>query len=212
MAEPSDGHKGRRSQGAGDAGTPGGSSHSAAPPSTLRRPILAPVYALFISFALVLLFATMLERSGTLSGPVVSTGVPVTDVPAAPPAQSTSSLSATSTSAPDETQYTVIRAEIMNPSSAAESALLAGLEIEFWDEKLEMRIRSAALNAKGHFQEDVNNAEGQRVCLKAPDGYLVTDPQPIMPKNGFSCTGPVQREESKEKEIVFKLSKLPDGA
>lgn len=145
-------------------------------PPVWRKQILAPIYALCISFAFVLLFSITFEQPEKPSEPDVSTSQspvqttqPTTDVK---PTESTSPP-------PQNSPKTVIRAKVVDTSQ------LHDVLIQAWDGN--KKIKEAKLDASGSFQADVK-LDGLSVCIKAPNGYQVIGSGPSRTKDDLSCT------------------------
>ena len=161
-------------------------------PPAWRKQILAPIYALCISFVFVLLFSMTLKQSEKTSDPVVSASQSA--VPPTPPATGVKPTAPTSP-LPQNSPNTIIRAEVVDTSQ------LHDVSIEVWDGN--NKIKEGKLDASGSFQADVK-LDGLSVCIKAPNGYQVIGSGPSKTNDDLSCTRPILAAPN---EGVVELSK-----
>jgi hypothetical protein len=161
-------------------------------PPVWRKQILAPIYALCISFVFVLLFSITLRQPEKTPDPGVPTSSP--PVQSTPPTTDVNPTASTSPP-PQNSPKTVIRAKVVDTSQ------LHDVAIQVWDGN--KQIRKDKLDASGSFKTDVE-LDGLSVCIKAPNGYQVIGAGPARTDDGLSCTKPILAAPD---EGVVELSK-----
>ncbi len=164
-------------------------------PPAWRKQILAPIYALCISFVFVLLFAMALREPNKPPDPVDPTRQPT--IQPTPPTASAEPTEPASSPTPIS-PTTVIRAEVVD------TRRLDDISIQIWDEELSMLIKEGRLDANGSFPAD-GKLDGLRVCIKDTQGYQVAEPDPSKTKDHLSCTSLIPA--TPDVPVVVKLSK-----
>jgi hypothetical protein len=156
-----------------------------------RQHILAPIFALCMSFIFAFLFSMALEQPKKPPEPDVSTS---------PSAVSTAKVEPTAPTSPlhQNSPAKVIRAEVVD------TRLPDDVSIQVWDEQLLHLIREGKLNTNGSFRV-TEKGRGLHVCIKAPNDYrVIVEPGSIEKKGDLSCASLIPVVPG---EIIFKLSR-----
>lgn len=160
-----------------------------------REHILAPVFALCMSFIFVFLFSMTLEQPKKPPEPDVST-IP----PAVQPTQLTAKVEPTAPTSlpPQNPPAKVIRAEVVD------TLRLDDISIQVRDEQHQNPIREGKLDQSGSFRV-TEKGDGLHVCIKAPNDYrVIVEPGSIEKKGDLSCTSLIPAVPG---EVIFKLSR-----